>query len=100
MTDISGWPIMPQKCASCPFRDNKDGEPIGDIQLRNKVQTRCLTEGSQICHHPNLRSKPSTHLCRGARDFQLQIFYRLGVIDALTDEAWQKAMENPEKQQN
>jgi hypothetical protein len=58
--------------------------------LVNRIQQQCLTEASQICHHPHLHGKPETHLCRGARDFQLQIFHRLGVIEAPTDKAWRK----------
>jgi hypothetical protein len=52
------------------------------------MHARVLTEASQICHHPVLYGKKETQLCRGARNFQLQVFYRLGVLDASTDEAW------------
>jgi hypothetical protein len=51
---------------------------------------QAIIEASQICHHPLLSGKKETHICRGARDFQLEIFYRLGVIDSPTDEAWKQ----------
>jgi len=54
------------------------------------IRERCLSEASQICHHPILNGKTETHLCRGARDFQLEIFHRLGVIESETDQAWDK----------
>lgn len=47
-----------------------------------------MREASQICHHPRLHGHTETHLCRGARDHQLVVFHRMGVIDAPTDEAW------------
>lgn len=72
-------PIMASKCASCPFGEN------GDIELRNRVIARTLGKPSQICHHPALHGKKQTHLCRGARDEQLTILYRLGLLSEPTD---------------
>ena len=73
---------MPNRCPSCPFN------PKGDVQTRMMVTERCLSEASQICHHPRLKDKKETHLCRGARDVQLRVFYEYKFIDAPTDEAW------------
>ncbi|UBF29891.1 hypothetical protein K9N68_37405 (plasmid) [Kovacikia minuta CCNUW1] len=85
-TDISDFPVMKKRCKTCPFN------PDGDEELQGRVISR-LFQASQICHHPNLYGKPSTHLCRGARDYQLEIFHRLRVIIEPTDEAWGKAWE-------
>lgn len=79
--DISGWPVMASKCATCPFGPN------GDQEIRATVESRALT-ASQICHHPRTKGKRETHLCRGSRDLQLGIMAALGVIGAPTDEAW------------
>lgn len=79
---ITGWPVMRVKCPSCPFRDG------GDIQIRNNVLRRTNLQASQICHHPVVHGKRETHLCRGARDEQLTILFRLGFIPAPTDEAF------------
>lgn len=54
-------------------------------EIRQMVETRCLTEVSQICHGTNNKT-----LCRGARDLQLQFFFRLRVIKEPTDKAWQE----------
>jgi len=92
ITDIRGWPVMQAKCPTCPFNKNRDGkEQIPE--LADKVRRRCLTQASQICHHPRLKGKKQNHLCRGARDFQLQVFHRLGVLDEPTDAAWDKKAE-------
>ncbi len=79
---ITNWPIMKEKCASCPFRED------GDKQIRNSVMERTILQASQICHHPALHGKEQTHLCRGARDEQLTILYRMGLIPEATDEAF------------
>jgi hypothetical protein len=85
LQDILGMPIMPQMCDSCPFNKN------GHLQTRAQVEQRVLTIGSQTCHSTGAKyGRPDTHLCRGGRDFQLQIFYRLGFLEAPTDEAWEK----------
>lgn len=81
----AAMPVMAAKCASCPFGPN------GDPELRARVESRCLTEGSQICHHPRLHGRRETHLCRGARDLQIEVYHRLGVLDEPTDDGWARA---------
>ena len=76
------WPVMEEMCGSCPFR--KDGDP----HLRAAVLERTILKASQICHHPTLHGKKQTHLCRGARDEQLTILYRMGFIPEPTDVAF------------
>jgi hypothetical protein len=77
-------------CKTCPFRQE------GFTEVRSLLSDRALTEATPICHSTGssmvtLRRHKvfkKSHLCRGARDLQLQVFHRLGVIDAPTDEAW------------
>ncbi|MDJ0706412.1 MAG: hypothetical protein QNJ46_24340 [Leptolyngbyaceae cyanobacterium MO_188.B28] len=88
--DISGYPVMLKQLSTCPFRTDERGRHPDSV-LAAKIQQRCLTQASQNCHHPSLSGQPETHLCRGARDFQLQIFYRLGLLTDPTDEVWKKA---------
>ena len=72
-------PVMKARCATCPF--------LVDPKLAAQVQQRMLS-GSQLCHSTGWPQ--STHLCRGARDFQLVIFHRLGYLEAPTDDAWEQ----------
>ena len=88
--DISNWRPRPTKCPSFPFRTDSDGRHP-DPSLVNRIQTQVLSKASQICHHPRTHGKDEFQLCRGARDFQLQIFFRLGRINAPTDKAWDQA---------
>ena len=81
---------MSVKCATCPFR--KDGW----TDLRGLLGERALNEGAPVCHSTgskalvprSKRASSRMKLCRGARDLQLTVFHRLGVIGAPTDEAW------------
>lgn len=82
LVDIASWPVMKAPCASCP---------IGKVPEIEAVVLNRILDRSQICHHPRLHGKPETHLCRGARNIQLTLFYRLGMIDAPTDQAFQAA---------
>src|SRR5438552_3167816 len=82
-------PVMQRQCATCPFRE---GSSLSE--LRPKIEERALAQASQTCHSTGLiNGKPDTHLCRGARDFQLQFFFRIGFLDSPTDEAWEKKVD-------
>lgn len=85
--NVRNWPVMKSKCATCPFGEG------GDLQIRTRVEKQVVGEASQICHHPKLSGKKETHLCRGARDFQLQIFFRMGFLSAPTDQAWKEKIQ-------
>ena len=43
-------PIMLELCATCPFREDRDGVN----EVRTGVTQRVLTEGSQTCHSTGL----------------------------------------------
>lgn len=86
--NVRDWPVMVKQCATCVLRCDEQGRYV-DPHIARTVIDRCLTQASQICHHPALHGKRETHLCRGARDYQLMIFHRLGFLSAPTDEAWQ-----------
>lgn len=80
-------PVCKAMCGTCPFRDGSPYE-----FLRADLTASALTEASRICHSTgsngvNHRTGKKPLLCRGARDLQLQMFFRLGFIDAPTDEA-------------
>lgn len=90
--------VRPVKCESCPF--GKYGEAIGSelgweafAQLQSNLTISAISNGNRYCHHDELEGKPSTHVCRGARDIQLQYFHLIGVISAPTDEAWKLTLQ-------
>ena len=87
--DISNLPVMKKQCMTCPFRTDERGRHL-DERLVAKIQMCVLTESSHICHHHKLVNRPESHLCRGARDYQLEIFYRMGLLAEPTDRCWSK----------
>lgn len=81
--NVTDFPVMKEKCATCPFRAG------GWESLREIVTERVLTDASQTCHSTGvIHGKEDTHLCRGARDLQLQMFYAMGFLPEPTDAAW------------
>jgi hypothetical protein len=73
-------------CKTCPFNLN------GVEEIREKVKRRSLTEGNQICHTSQIEKRKDLQICRGARNYQLEIFYRMGVIAEPTDQAWEQKL--------
>lgn len=82
-------PVVEKQCETCPFK--KDSELS---HLQSFLAASSIGEASRICHSTgsnnaiNHRTGKPPMLCRGARDFQLQFFHRVGIIEAPTDEAW------------
>jgi|SRR5579864_1534078 len=82
-------PVRKSMCQTCPFRP---GSPYAF--LAGELTASALTESSRVCHstggnnaiHKRTGLKP--HLCRGARDRQIKMFFALGFIAAPTDAAW------------
>jgi hypothetical protein len=79
---IKSWPVRKAMCPSCPFREG------GDRQLAARVLVRTLFKASQICHHPRLSGGKQHELCRGARNEQLTLLCRMGLLPAPTDAAF------------
>ena len=83
-------PVQPSMCSTCPFRP---GSPYA--HLVPTLTASALQEKSRICHSTGTSAimgrtgKPEL-LCRGARDVQMQVFHRMGFIEAATDEAWDR----------
>lgn len=80
---ITGCTVRKTMCETCPFRAN------GDKQLAGIVLERTLLKASQICHHHALHGEEAHELCRGARNEQLTLLHRMGLIDAPTDAAFE-----------
>lgn len=81
-------PICKRMCGTCPFRKGSPYE-----HLKPALSQSALTEASRECHSTgsngvNYRTGKKPKLCRGARDLQLHVFFRLGMIKAPTDAAW------------
>lgn len=84
-------PVLRRQCATCPFRRKSKY-----AYLAPALAASALSESSRICHSTgsgnaiNRRTGRRPKLCRGARDVQLQYFYKLGFLPEATDAAWAK----------
>lgn len=84
-------PVLREQCATCPFRLRSKY-----AELAPALAASALSEASRICHSTgsgnaiNRRTGRRSRLCRGARDVQLQYFYKLGFLPEPTDAAWAK----------
>src|SRR6185437_14590685 len=86
-------PVRKTMCATCPFRDGS-----GTEYLRADLLASALTQGSRICHSTGSnnafhhRTGKPERICRGARDAQIEFFFRIGFIEAATNAAWEKKL--------
>lgn len=85
----AGMPVRKTMCATCPFRRKSKTAFVAPVLLE-----RIYGTASHICHstgHDNAFNDETglpEHICRGARDLQIQFYYSIKFIDAATDEAW------------
>ena len=66
-------PVMVKHCKTCPFKPDEKGI-WRDVDQANKVIERTLFKAQQICHHSE-----SNNRCKGAFDFNFEIYKRLGL---------------------
>jgi hypothetical protein len=79
--------VMETKCSTCPWRvDN--GVLCEDVATKDCLKSSVLTVRNQLCHSPAWIGMPETRICRGARDYQLQVFHRIGFLSEPTDQSW------------
>lgn len=83
-----GTKIRRSKCKSCVFRPEKDGGIELTPSRRIEIQAYLLQGVNQLCHHDEDKT-----ICRGGREFQLQCWHRMGIIEEPTDAALREAME-------
>jgi hypothetical protein len=91
--------VMPAQCASCPWRDDggilhEQPEMLAHLQ-RQVIE---VPAGNQFCHAPAFAGQPEDKICRGARNFQLKVFYNIGFLPEPTDQAWREATEQIAKE--
>lgn len=70
-------PVMKAHCASCPFKPDKDGR-WQNTDLANTVIARTLFKAQQICHGTEGKKREARNRCKGAYDYNLVIYERLG----------------------
>lgn len=79
-------PVRDQMCATCVFKSEREGGVHLAPERNAEIRAQVLKGYNQLCHH----DKDKT-ICRGGRDFQITLWYRLGILDAPTTEALEEA---------
>lgn len=78
---MSQMKLQNNQCKTCPFRES------GGVDLRPErmaeIQSYLLNGTNHMCHSD--RSNES--VCYGGRQWQLEMWYRLGIITSPTNEA-------------
>ena len=69
--------VNAKMCDTCVFRE---GQKIVPPQRVGEIQEYLIQGTNHVCH-------TTDKICRGARDYQLTIFHRMGIILEPTDEA-------------
>lgn len=82
-----GTKVRKTQCATCVFKDEKDGGIALRESRRTEIKVMLLKGTNQMCHHDDNKT-----ICRGGRDFQLQCFARMGLIPEPADKALKEAM--------
>lgn len=88
------YQLMSVQCATCIFGDRP---AVGPERLA-EIQTYLITGKTHLCHHADIEQadkaarKRVKMACRGARDWQLQIWHRMGILPEPTDAALAAAM--------
>lgn len=75
--------LRKDQCNNCPFL--KDS-PLHDQRLLTRIYRYLIDGTNHVCHATN------RHVCRGGRDFQLNLFHQIGHISEPTDQALLEVM--------
>ncbi len=77
--------VRKHQCISCPFKE--DGLKL-DTEKMGEIFSYLITGTNHFCHS----DYRDNAVCRGGRNYQLDIWAKIGLIDEPTDTALYKAM--------
>lgn len=80
-----GTKLMSTQCKSCPFQ-------IGGLDLGTDKMSEIMEYLIRGINHMCHSDKTNHTICRGGRDYQLEIWHRLSIIKEATDNALYDAM--------
>jgi len=79
-------PVMKGHCKTCPFKRNEQGF-WQNPELAEKVISRTLFKGQQICHGTEGDNREPTHRCRGSYDYNKFLYDCMGMGNLISEEA-------------
>ena len=72
--------LRKKQCVTCPFREDGYKISVGEL---DRIHAMLIEAGHHLCHS----DETNRTICRGAREWQLEIWYRMQLIKAPTHEA-------------
>lgn len=82
---LTGCSVAARQCESCPF--HRGGLDLGQEKMA-EITGYLLAGQNHMCHSDQAHKT----VCRGGRQYQLEVWHRRGIISAPTDEALAAAM--------
>lgn len=76
--NVAELPVMKACCKTCPFKEDERGV-WQDVELASKVIERTLFQGQQICHGTEGKRREAHNRCRGAWEYNNEIYKRMGL---------------------
>lgn len=80
-----GTTVRGSQCVSCPFREG--GLDLGHKRM-TEIETYLINGTNHMCHS----DESNKTICRGGRNYQLEMWTRLGIISEPTDAALESAI--------
>lgn len=74
-----------KRCYSCIFNDDKTAFRLPPARMA-EIQGYLIKGTNHVCHYTNL-------VCRGGREYQAEIWHRLGILEEPTVECLEKNLE-------
>lgn len=82
--------VMKRCCKSCVLHPDPEKRiKLGEGRLED-IMVDAIHGVNQICHHSQ---EGRNTICRGVRDYQIDIFYKIGLIPERTEESLLSTME-------
>lgn len=82
--NIEGLKLRKGQCKTCPFK--RENQEMLSVERWGDIYKYLLKGVNHICHSTD------KHVCRGGRDWQLNVWCSMGIISGPTDAALFEAM--------
>lgn len=79
-------PVAAHPCSTCIFRTDGNALDLAPGRL-DEIRAYLIQGQQHQCHGPQIKGKRARIICRGGRDYQLEMFRRMGLLGEATDTA-------------
>lgn len=90
MEQIDPYNVMPTKCGTCVLHPDMEKRFKLTPERISEIKLNAIEGVNQICH---CNKDGEVKICRGVRDYMVDMWHRLGRIEEPTEECLLKTME-------